>query len=358
LIKPLQTLIAVCIERRLISLEAFARAALIGAALAILAACASTGKVPLPQPMPEPVFVPPPPKPAPPPPQPPASLVKPAPVTLESVSLWADEYLYAGWTIQRHFYSGQHRLVDARRQLRAQGTYTACKAALDYLKTRETIQPQSRRLVLMLHGLGSTPAIMARMGAILEKDGWEAVAITYPSTEQGITSSADSVERLLRNLDGYESVSIVAHSLGGLVTRSALSRPSFKALRVPVRTVVMLGTPNKGASLAGLLGPITRAVATSAGVDLLPERAKFIGPVPKAVRFGVIAGGRGNGIGYNPLIEGDDDSVVGVSEARAENMDDFLVLPVLHGGMTEEPSAIAHVRLFLLTGSFKSRPLS
>lgn len=334
------------------------RAALIGAAFALVAACASAPKPAPGQPVPEPAFVPPPPPPPPPPLQPPASLVKPVAVTLEAVSLWADEYLYAGWTIQRHFYSGQHRLVDARQMLRAQGTYAACKAALEYLKTREVIQPRSRRLVLMLHGLGSTPRIMGRLGSVLERDGWEAVAITYPSTEQGITNSADSVERLLTNLDGYESVSIVAHSLGGLVSRSALSRPSFTRLRVPVRSVVMLGTPNKGASLAGLLGPLTRAVATSAGVDLLPERARFIGPVPKAVRFGVIAGGRGNGIGYNPLISGDDDSVVGVEEAKAQNMDDFLVLPVLHGGMTEEPAVIAHVRLFLLTGAFRSRPLS
>lgn len=306
--------------------------------------------------MAEPAYRPPPP---PPPLQPPSSLVKPAPVTLESVSLWADEYFYAGWTIQRHFYSGQNRLVDSRKMLRAQGTFAACKAALEYLKTRETIRPRSRRLVLMLHGLGSTPAIMDQMADVLDKDGWDAVAITYPSTEQGITNSADSVERLLTNLDGYESVSIVAHSLGGLVTRTVLSRPSYATLKVPVRSVVMLGTPNKGASLASLLGPLTRAFATSAGVDMLPERARFIGPVPRDVRFGVIAGGRSNGMGYNPLIAGDDDSVVSVDEAKAQNMDDFIVLPVLHTGMTENPTVIAYTRLFLVTGSFKTkRPIS
>jgi pimeloyl-ACP methyl ester carboxylesterase len=281
---------------------------------------------------------------------PPPGLTKPIRVEAEAVSLWSDEFLFAGWRIQRHFYSGQSRLVDARGFQRAVGNYAICKQAFDYLRAQEAIKPRSRRLILLLHGLGSTPKVMEKLKTTVERDGFDAMAVTYPTTEQGVSAHADGVERLLQNLEGYDEVTIIAHSLGGLITRATLSRASFAKLPVPVRRVIMLGTPNQGATLAEMLRPLARMAAN----DLLPTRARQLGPIPAELRFGVIAGGASTRFGYNPILGEDNDGVVTVNEARAANMDDFLVLPVTHSAMVADARVLAAVRQFMRTGTFRA----
>ncbi len=326
---------------------------LTGAFLFLLGACGGQKQVasPLPAPAKPTVQVPSPP----PPPVRPTSLIKPTPVEAEVVSVWQDEFLFAGWRIQKHFYQGNARLVDARGMMRAQGSVAACKQAFDYLRAyEERITPRSTKLVLLLHGLGSTPTVMSSLKRALETDGYDVMTVTYPTTEQGVQPNADGVERILKSLEGYSEVSIVAHSLGGLITRSALSRPSFATLPVPVKNVVMLGTPNQGAALAAAFRTIARAAVTAAANDLLPERARQMGTIPAAVRFGVIAGGRGGRIGFNPLLLGDNDSVVRTEETKTANMDEWIVLPVFHTQMTIDAGCIAAVRRFLRGGNLRA----
>jgi pimeloyl-ACP methyl ester carboxylesterase len=320
-----------------------------------LAACGGNKKVatntipPPPQTMPRPLPTP--------PVAPPAGvLTKPVAVQAEGISLWSDEFLYAGWRIQRHFYDSRSRLVDASGKLRAVGMYAQVKLAFDYLRYKEKVKPRSTHLVLLLHGLASNPDVWNSMQKTLDQDGWEARTITYPTTEQGVAPNGDVLENLLKHQEGYADIAIVAHSLGGLVTRAAVSRPSFTTLPVPVTRIVMLGTPNQGAVLAEMLRPIARAAVTASANDLLPERARQFGAIPPQVIFGVIAGGRNASTGFNPLLAGDNDSIVKVTEARTQNMDDFIILPVMHTKMTADPGVIARVRLFLRTGGF--RPVS
>jgi pimeloyl-ACP methyl ester carboxylesterase len=289
-----------------------------------------------------------------PPPVRPASLVTPVAVAAETVSVWHDEFLNAGWRIQKHFYQGNARLVDAKNMIRAQGSIAACKQAFDYLRAHEErIVPRSSKLVLLLHGLGSSPEVMQLLKRAIEVDGFEAMTVTYPSTEQGVQPNADGMERILKSLEGYSEVSIVAHSLGGLVTRAALSRPSFASLPVPVKNVVMLGTPNQGAALAGAFRTIARAAVTASANDLVPARARQMGSIPKSVRFAVIAGGRGGRVGYNPLLLGDNDSVVRTEETKADNMDEWIILPVFHTMMTTDTATILATRRFLRGGTLK-----
>jgi pimeloyl-ACP methyl ester carboxylesterase len=328
------------------------RAFLFGAVL-MLAACGEKKIVASnPTAAPRPVAVAPSPLP---PPVRPASLVQPVAVAADVVSVWQDEFLNAGWRIQKHFYQGNARLVDAKNMMRAQGTVAACKQAFDYLRAyEERIVPRSPKLVLLLHGLGSNPHVMQLLKRAIEVDGFEVMTVTYPTTEQGVQSNADSVERILMSLEGYSEVSIVAHSLGGLITRATLSRPSFATLPVPVKNVVMLGTPNQGAALAGAFRTIARAAVTAAANDLLPERARQMGAIPKSVRLGVIAGGRGGRVGYNPLLLGDNDSVVRTEETKTENMAEWIVLPVFHTTMTTDTASILAVRRFLRGGTLRA----
>lgn len=294
----------------------------------------------------------------PPAPQPPAKgLTKPVRVELGAPSLWADVLIWGGWKIQQHFYTGQFRLVDPAFMLRAEGTETVCQQALAYLKWKEKARPRSRKLALLIHGLASSEQIWSPMRRALIAGGYEVASITYPSTEQSLSAHGNVLERVLLNMDkqDFDSVVIVAHSLGGLVTRTALSRPSFTKLPVPVTHVVMLGTPNRGATMASWFRPLARAAYTATANDLLPERARLVGAIPAAVQFGVIAGGKGTSIGFNPLLAGDDDGVVKVEETQAQNMDGFYRIPVTHMEMAQDSRVIAAVRRFLATGRFAAK---
>jgi hypothetical protein len=79
-----------------------------------------------------------------------------------------------------------------------------------------------------------------------------------------------------------------------------------------------------------------------------------MGLIPASLRFGVIAGGRGGLIGYNPLLLGDNDSVVRTEETKTANMDEWIILPVFHTDMTTDTPTILAVRRFLRGGTLRA----
>ena len=68
--------------------------------------------------------------------------------------------------------------------------------------------------------------------------------------------------------------------------------------------------------------------------------------------FGIIAGGKGDGEGYNPLIDGDDDGTVAVPETRLEGALDFLLVDSLHSFVHTDDQSIDAVLNFLQNGCF------
>ena len=70
--------------------------------------------------------------------------------------------------------------------------------------------------------------------------------------------------------------------------------------------------------------------------------------------FGIIAGGLGNSVGFNPFLPGDDDGVVPVQSTRLAGAADFLVVPVTHLGLLGDPRVFQHTLRFLQRGYFVS----
>ena len=149
-----------------------------------------------------------------------------------------------------------------------------------------------------------------------------------------------------------DTVSFVTHSLGGLLLREVLGRDSAWRRRIALGRAVMLAPPNQGAAIADalqgftpyhlLFGDSGRAVTSEAAANLpLP-------PLP----FGIIAGGRGDNAGTNPLLEGDDDGVVRVAESRLPGAADFLRIDALHSFIMDHAETVSAVPQFLETGRF------
>jgi pimeloyl-ACP methyl ester carboxylesterase len=98
--------------------------------------------------------------------------------------------------------------------------------------------------VLLLHGIFRSKDSFGPMVRALRADGYEAHAINYPSTRQGLQDHADQVQTLLEHVRDADRVSFVTHSMGGMVARLVLSRLDrpWRARVVPHR-LVTIGTP-------------------------------------------------------------------------------------------------------------------
>jgi len=272
--------------------------------------------------------------------------------TLGGLQFWGDEMWYCGWRIQCHALDGHCRLLTPRGVRRAWGAYEDCEAAFRRLVDRTAVRPRSDQFVVLLHGLLETRHAFRRIEKALAQAGYETVTVKYASTRTSIDEQAAQLERLLARLEGARRIHFVTHSLGGIVVRQYLA--AHRDARIG--RLVMIAPPNQGAVMADLLADrlLYKALTGPAGQQLLSDSDGFIAALPAPwCEFGVIAAGLGDGLGFSPLIPGDDDGVVGVAETRLEGMRDFLVVPATHGLVTTRKRTIQAVLTFLQTGRFE-----
>jgi len=177
------------------------------------------------------------------------------------------------------------------------------------------------RVVVLIHGLDDPGWMWRDMIPSLRSAGFVVARMQYPN-DGPIADSADQFALALADLRrrGVRRVDVVAHSMGGLVTRDVLTRRAYYGGdarggdRFPaVGLFVMLGTPNHGSSMARLRAVsevkehLTRAFNGDGGwlggladgdgeaaVDLLPDseflRRLNTRSAPTGVRITIVAG--------------------------------------------------------------------
>lgn len=272
--------------------------------------------------------------------------------TLGGKQVWSDEFFHAGWRIQKHVLTGHYRLLDSHDVRRAWGAYEQCRAA--FASARETARPsyRGRHLVILIPGLGRSGGMFADLARGLRADGMNTAAISYASTREGVEAHAAHLARLIAGLEAIEELSFVTYSLGGLVVRSLLAHPEIGEIGLRFRRLVMIAPPSHGSAIARTFRNLAayRWLTTETGQDLTPEGAGAL-PVPP-IEFAIVAGGRGNGVGFNPFLDGDNDGVVTVAEAGLDGARDFLLVPSLHRWIGKHPATIRAVRAFLRHGRF------
>ncbi len=273
-------------------------------------------------------------------------------VQVNRAQLWADEVIHAGWRVQTHVLIDHCRLLDRDGRARARGRGGHCAEALARARAEEKLQPASDHLVLLLHGLGRSPIVFAKMEPALRAAGYEAVAISYPSLTRDIQDHAAQLNRLLDSAEGASRVSFVTHSLGGIVLREALAREAAWRDRLALGRIVMLAPPNQGSELAAALDDFSlfHMVAGPSAEQLVKGRR--YAALPSKVEVGVVAGGTPDGDGFNPLLSANNDGVVTVEETKLASATDALVVPALHTFIANDPEVIAATLTFLDTGSF------
>ena len=179
----------------------------------------------------------------------------------------------------------------------------------------------ARRLVLLVHGVDESGHLWRSMAPALAEAGFPVCKLRYPN-DQPIHDSTVFFFEHLQSLRacGVEEAVIVAHSMGGLVSRDLLTDPELDyagqvaAGSVPrIKSLIMLGTPNAGSELARIRilgefrdqwtrflqgeGHLLSGLADGVGeakFDLLPD-SPFLKrlnarPHPASVSYTVIAG--------------------------------------------------------------------
>jgi pimeloyl-ACP methyl ester carboxylesterase len=256
--------------------------------------------------------------------------------TAGGLQCWGDEVVCSGARIQRNAITGHCRLLDGDDRRQAWGTLEECRAALDVLQKRGVVAPIRGRVVLVLHGLAGARPLMSSLCRHLDDEGkLQVVSICYPSTREDIDADAAALQRIISGLREAQQIDLVAHSLGCIVIRRCLAmQEAADGKQDPrIRRFVMLTPPNHGAPDAAPLVEVdfTGKIAGPAAHQLT---AGFAELEPKlatpACEFGILAGGRGEPTGYNPLIPGDNDGVVPLNSAKLVGARDFRLLPVLH----------------------------
>jgi hypothetical protein len=183
----------------------------------------------------------------------------------------------------------------------------------------------------------------------------------YPTTRGSVADHAESLDSAVQSLEGMTEINFVAHSLGNLVVRHWLQDLAEKkrtlAAGQSFGRMVMLAPPNLQPQLATKLirgslanfvaGPAAQQLAT--GWELLEPKL-----TTPPFEFGILAGGKGDSRGYNPLLPGDDDVVVTVESTRLAGARDFRVLPVLHSFFMNDSKVHALTLRFLAHGHFES----
>jgi pimeloyl-ACP methyl ester carboxylesterase len=253
--------------------------------------------------------------------------------TLGGTQFWSDELFFHQWHIQRNVLTGHYRLLDEKDIRHAWGTLTECRTALERIKRDQRLQPMRGKAVILLHGLFNNHLGMASLERYLrDHGGYTVFNVTYPSTQNGVSEHAESLARVIANLDGIEEINFVGHSMGNIVVRHYLADRQRKP-DPRLKRMVMLAPPNHGSLAAVVLAQnaVFKTVTGEAGQELGAQWAALEQRLATPdFEFGIIAGGKQDDHGYNPLLPGDNDGTISVDTTRLAGASDFIVLPVLH----------------------------
>lgn len=210
--------------------------------------------------------------------------------------------------------------------------------------------PDQGECVVLVHGLGRTPASMTPLATSLAGQGYGVVNQGYPSTRQTIEVSAQQIDRAVARCraQGARRIHFVTHSLGGLLLRRYLEDHAI----AEGGRVVMLAPPNRGSEIADRLKDRWwfRRVIGPAGQSLMTGASA---PAPLPLEVGIIAGTRNYEPWFARYFDGPNDGKVTVESTRLPGMADFVTIHAGHTFMLRSPGVKTQVAAFLGTGRFR-----
>lgn len=194
----------------------------------------------------------------------------------------------------------------------------------------------TRELVILVHGMGRSPASMWILARRLEADGYRVVNFGYRSTRGSVAElGARLGRRAAERTGGAPRVHFVGHSLGTVIIRYMLAQ----ARPERVGRVVMLAPPNQGSAAADRWAPrLGRVMPAIRELRTSPESTARTLALPEGVEVGIIAGAR--------------DHKVRVAETHLPGAADHKVVNAFHSFLMNRTDVHRMIVQFFRTGRF------
>ncbi|HCV96681.1 Alpha/beta hydrolase family protein [compost metagenome] len=201
--------------------------------------------------------------------------------------------------------------------------------------------------VLLLHGIWNARAWVGPLAWRLRARGFSVDTFGYSSVFGGPDVA---VPQLLERLKDSGPVSLVGHSLGGLVALEALRQQPD----LPVARVVCLGSPLRGSGTARSLAEHGWSLALGRSSELLLDG---LPAWEGRARVGLIAGSVPHGLGSLLGAIGEaSDGTVALDETQLPGLADHCVVAASHSGLVFSPEAARQTAAFLRDGRFRQDP--
>lgn len=213
--------------------------------------------------------------------------------------------------------------------------------------TSATEMRSTQDLVLTVHGFGSKKLYMRPLCHRLKNNEFRVENWGYSSVFGDVRASVDRLTNFITETAKTEPrIHVVAHSMGSLIVRSALSRLDAET-QDRVGNVVLLAPPNGGSPIASALAPLLSWLIPPLH-DLSTARTSLVHAIPKTdpAKFGK----RSVPIG---VIAARWDILVPRQSTVLENAADYIVFPATHNSLLVSKRTANAVVSFLRNQMFR-----
>lgn len=187
--------------------------------------------------------------------------------------------------------------------------------------------------VLLIHGLGRSPLSLVNLERRIQWAGHATEHFGYAAFRESYDRIVARLQARLSTLSQQGAYGIVAHSLGGLLTRSALGGANI----APPVHLIMLGTPNQPPRLAAHAWqlPPFQWFSGQCGFNLTCHDFYAAIPLLEAP-YTIVAGTKGPRGTLSPFGMELNDGIVALSETRLSDQDRLVQLDVWHTFMMND----------------------
>ena len=217
--------------------------------------------------------------------------------------------------------------------------------------------PAVDKTMILVHGLWQDGKDLQKLSNLLGNNGFKVLRFEYASNEVMVEDASAELARFVRKHAPTTEVHFVGFSLGNLVIRQCLGRIQKLKPRPKVGRIVMIAPPNHGARTATKYNKkrIGRLIGGPVIRQLGPEFNKLQPTLDTPRDFGIIAGGKGDNIGYSKKdLPGDDDDWLTVETTRLSGAADFRLVKARHAKLDDDSRVHKLALEFLENGYFES----
>lgn len=217
-----------------------------------------------------------------------------------------------------------------------------------------SVLSHSSHKVYLVHGYCGLGVELEKIHRALEKEGFVSEIVVYPSLSEDVDSVGRHLHRKIQQ-ENFDSVSFVTHSMGALVVRSVYHYLESEDQFPFIHRIVMIAPPNNGSPVADffaqfnflkfIVGPNVRNLTTDSKLGA----QKYAVP---SCEVGLILGIKGNEVGYNAFIKGDDDGLVPADSSELGIETDVAYIKDSHVGLVLNKKVIRITIAFLKKGKF------